>query len=389
MTTKPATDRASGLVAELDSAGDFPAEFGPAFIAAAREWFVPDRFWYQDTDESPDIRVDRAADPESWLSVVYSNRALVTQFDDGATVWPEIGHRPTSSASMPSVVAGMLRALEPQPGHTVLEIGTGTGWNAALLAEIVGRTGLVSTMEIDPVVAEQARANLERAGYERVETVVGDAVTAVPDEDLFDRVIATAGVRLGHLPYAWVERVNPGGVIVAPMRADMATGPLVRFVVSDDGTAHGGAVPWLNVSFMDLRTQRQAAADLRSLRWDDDTAEQSWTDLAPWVPLLADDHRWPIAVALPGCRYDVWKRTEDRPHGVALLADPVTESWASVVPSGDRFLVRQVGPRRLWDAAEAAYRWWQKRGEPPISAWEWTITPQQQTVLLTRPNAVL
>lgn len=80
-------------------------------------------------------------------------------------------------------------------------------------------------------------------------------------------------------------------------------------------------------------------------------------------------------------RYDVWKASEYRP-GVAWLVDPLSGSWASVVPEGERFRVRQVGPRRLWDAAEAAYRWWVERGEPPLSAWEWTITPDRQSVTL-------
>ncbi|MGH3903319.1 MAG: hypothetical protein ACRDTE_03855 [Pseudonocardiaceae bacterium] len=67
---------------------------------------------------------------------------------------------------------------------------------------------------------------------------------------------------------------------------------------------------------------------------------------------------------------------------MAWLRDPLSDSWASIVPDGDRFQVRQAGPRRLWDTAEAAYRWWQARGEPPLSAWTWTATPDRQSVTL-------
>ncbi len=77
----------------------------------------------------------------------------------------------------------------------------------------------------------------------------------------------------------------------------------------------------------------------------------------------------------------MWKANEDRP-GVAWLADSLSGSWASVTPEGERFRVRQAGPRRLWDAAETAYRWWKSRGEPPLSTWEWTITPERQSVIL-------
>lgn len=181
-----APDGAHGLVAELGTAGALPAELGAAFLAAAREWFVPARFWYQDT-EGDEIAVDRGAGPDQWLSIVHSDRPLVTQFDDGRTVWPEVGYRPTSSASMPSVVAGMLRALEPGPGDSVLEIGTGTGWNAALLAEIVGCAGRVTTMEIDHGVAGQAGANLRAAGYHRVEAIEGDASAEPAGRQRFDR----------------------------------------------------------------------------------------------------------------------------------------------------------------------------------------------------------
>lgn len=376
-------DRARHLVAELEYAGTLPAEYCPAFLAAAREWFIPDRFWYQDSDNDDDIAIDRNSDPEAWLSTVYSDRALVTQFDDGATIWPDVGHRPSSSASMPSVVAGMLRVLDVHAGQSVLEVGTGTGWNAALLKNIVGTQGHVTTVEVDAGMAALARERLDTARCTRVEMRVADAAEGLAGDRQYDRIIATAGVHVGQLPYSWVEHTKPGGVIVAPMRADMAPGPLVRFVVDDDGTACGHAVSWLQVAFMEMRSHRVSSAELASLRWDDATADVSSTDLAPWVPLLADDHRWPIAVALPSCRYDAWERTDDRPFGIAWLHDPQSASWASVVPGDDeRFVVRQSGPRRLWDAAEHAYRWWQERGEPPLSEWAWTITRDRQSVTL-------
>lgn len=376
-------DRVRQLVAELDSAGALPAEYRAAFLAAARDWFIPDRFWYQSTEEDEDAAIDRKSDPEAWLSAVYSNRALVTQFDDGGTIWPDVGHRPSSSVSMPSVVAGMLRALDIHAGQSVLEVGTGTGWNAALLGNIVGPQGHVTTLEVDAEVAAIARERLDAAGCTRVQTRVADAADGIDGDRQYDRIIATAGVHVGQLPYSWVEHTKPGGVIVAPMRADMAPGPLVRFVVNDDGTACGHAVSWLQVAFMEMRSHRVMSAALDSLDWDDATADVSSTELAPWVPLLADDHRWPIAVALPSCRYDAWERTDHRPFGIAWLHDPQSGSWASVVPGDDeRFVVRQSGPRRLWDAAEHAYRWWQERGEPPVSEWEWTITRDRQSITL-------
>lgn len=375
------TDGVLALIDQLDSAGDLPAEFRSALQAVPREWFIPPRMWVQETEEGPYEPVDRAAETLRWMRAVYSDRVIVTQFDDGATVWPDVGDRPTCSASMPSAIVGMLAKLDVQPGHSVLEIGTGTGWNAALLSKIVGPRGTVDTIEIDPAMADDARKRFDSAaGFGNVRTHVADGAAAASGE--FDRVIATAGVHIGQLPYSWVAHTRPGGIMLVPMRADLASGPLVRFVVGDDGTAHGRAVD-MRVGFMEMRSQRVPSSPIGEQHWDDPAAELTHTDLAPWVPLLADEHRWPIAVAVPSCRCNVWERTDARPHGVAWLRDPLSGSWASIVPDGhQRYAVRQHGPRRLWDEAETAYRWWQQRGEPPLSAWRWTITPERQSITL-------
>jgi protein-L-isoaspartate O-methyltransferase len=371
---------AESLVNALHLAGNLPAECRSAFLAVQRELFVPDRMWVQEVDGGRYEPVDRAVEPERWLGNVYSDRVVVTQFDDGHTEWPDAGRRPTCSASMPSAVAGMLAELNALSGNRVYEIGTGTGYNAALLGHQVRSTGTVTTVEVDPDLADTARMNLEAAGVANVGVECADGTVDVASPAPLDRIIATASVRLGQLPYAWVRSARPDAVIVAPMRVDLASGPLVRFIVNEDGTATGHASSSLRVGFMELRSHRLAAS-WAALQWDDPAADVSFTDLAPWVPLLDENHRWPIAVALPSCRYEVWEKTEERP-GVAWLCDALSGSWASIVRDGDRHIVRQSGPRRLWDAAEAAYRWWQRRGEPPLEAWLWTITPDRQSITI-------
>lgn len=125
-----------------------------AFAAVDRAAFVPDQIWVGGDARTDDEAIDRASRPEAWDKAVYdAELPIVTQFDDGQVTWPQIGHRPTCSASAPTVVAGMLRALDPQPGDHVLEIGTGTGYNAALLSEIVGTCGEVVTAEVDRTLA--------------------------------------------------------------------------------------------------------------------------------------------------------------------------------------------------------------------------------------------
>ena len=186
------------------------------FRVVDRAGFLPDRIWVEE-DNAGYQPLDRAAEPRRWWQVAYANRVIVTQFDDGDTLWPTVGRRPTCSASMPSAVLGMLDVLGAQPGHRVLEIGTGTGYNAALLARYLGDEQ-VSTIEVDPVLYELARANLAAAGYQPT-VICGDGAAGHPSSAPFDRILATATVRLGELPYAWVQQTAPGGqtlVALAP-----------------------------------------------------------------------------------------------------------------------------------------------------------------------------
>jgi protein-L-isoaspartate O-methyltransferase len=282
---------------------------------------------------------------------------------------------------MPSAVVGMLDYLDVQAGQAVLEIGTGTGFTAALLAAMVGPTGSVTTVEVDPTLAAIAQDHLASAGCDRVRTVVGDATTDTLSSGPFDRIICTAAIQLGRIPYAWVQQTKPAGLILTPVRADLTSGPLVRFTVHEDGTATGRMVP-MGVEFMEVRSQRTAQTPDDQFDWLDPTADQQTSTIQPWLMFTDIVSRWALAVALPSCRYDM------RAHEYLWLRDPLSGSWASVVPADSgSFLVRQKGIRRLWDEAEAAYRWWIGQGKPTGPNWEWTIAPQQQTVCLPEETA--
>lgn len=252
----------TALADALQAKAQLSNDWDKAFRSVLRERFIPHRIWVD--EHGRDVALDRATEPERWRAAVYSNRVIVTQFDDGDAVWPEVGYRPTSSASMLSVVLGMLDALDVSPGMRVLEIGTGTGYNAALLAARLGDAHVV-TVEVDRVLADQARSALVAAGCTST-VVCGDGAAGWRAETPFDRIIATAAVKLGRMPYAWVEQTTPGGIILIPLKTDFTAGPLVAFTVGRDGTATGRVVP-PRVAFMEIRAQRTSAVNWEGLRW--------------------------------------------------------------------------------------------------------------------------
>jgi protein-L-isoaspartate(D-aspartate) O-methyltransferase len=139
-----------------------------------------------------------------------------TAYEDEAipTRWSADG-RPTSSSSQPAIVAAMLEQLGVRPGHRVLEIGSGTGWNAALLARLAGPTGAVTTVDIDAEVAEEATAHLAAAGTDAVRVVTADGAEGWPAGAPYDRIVLTASAR--DLAPAWWAQLAPDGRLVLPL----------------------------------------------------------------------------------------------------------------------------------------------------------------------------
>jgi protein-L-isoaspartate(D-aspartate) O-methyltransferase len=140
------------------------------------------------------------------LERVYRDEAVPTKLQDGVAI---------SSSSQPAIMAVMLEQLDLQPGHRVLEIGAGTGYNAALMAHIVGHSGHVVTVDIDDDIVQDARAHLAAAGFERVEVVCGDGGLGFPEGAPYDRIILTVGA--SDIAPAWRQQLKPGGRLVLPL----------------------------------------------------------------------------------------------------------------------------------------------------------------------------
>lgn len=145
--------------------------------------------------------------PRESAAHAYENTAIVIKSDaDGL---------PVSASTQPAMMAIMLEQLGLAAGHRVLEIGTGTGYNTALIAEIVGDTGSVVTIDAEPDLVDQARASLAAVGFANVAVVCGDGADGVPGHAPYDRIIVTAGV--WDLAPQWLAQLGVSGRIVAPI----------------------------------------------------------------------------------------------------------------------------------------------------------------------------
>jgi protein-L-isoaspartate O-methyltransferase len=163
------------------------------------------------------------------LAGAYADRPIATHVRDGELV---------SSSSQPSLMALMCEALLVADGQRVLEIGAGTGYNAALLAHRLG-PGAVTTVDLDAEITEAARAHLLAYGTpaaRSVTVVTGDGALGHRAGAPYDRIVATC--ELPAIPPAWLEQTRPGGLVLAPF----ATG-LVRLTVHGPRRAEGRFLP--------------------------------------------------------------------------------------------------------------------------------------------------
>jgi len=371
------------LVEYLAESGALSAEWRPVFEAVPRAEFIPETVWVE-SDRGALLPLRRAEDPRRWLELAYADDAVITQVDDGQPAAEGTGRRISSSASMPTVVAQMLAHCAAQPGQRVLEIGTGTGYNAALLAQRLG-AGNVVTIEIDPELAQTARHALKTAGYDAVTVVTGDGAQGYPPAAPFDEVLSTAAVQ--QVPYDWVEQTRPGGLVLTPWGTDYYNGGLLALSVTEEHTAVGTIID--KASFMTLRQQRFTEPRLTLTAEDDAHAVCSFTDIHPAEianGYIAFDACIALAIRVPQCAMSYAPPELDADgEGILWLVDARSGSWARLHHHPDRdgpYHVLQSGSRNLWDEVHSSYHWWLDAGRPTADRWRFTITPEGQHIQL-------
>lgn len=302
----------TNLVNSLDTTDAIRA----AFADHARHRFIPNVLW-------PDLQglpLIRSQDPKRWASYVYTDDSVVTQANDGGSGRV---NTPTSSSSAPQLMADMIASARVEPGMRVLEIGTGTGWNAAILAALVGPTGHVTTLEIDQQVADRARSRLEGTG---VQVIAG---AQVPDAGTYDALIATCAVT--RIPDQWLEATSSQAMIVVPWGPSPLSysTPVAALSKQGRGVLEGPFV--CEAFFMRDRTQRLPDEPFPGVG-----SEPEYTQVLSFTPqdLEAEEQLTRFMLTCPGVWVGVGRRPFSGANGWILGFRSRDGSWAYLWPDG-------------------------------------------------------
>jgi protein-L-isoaspartate(D-aspartate) O-methyltransferase len=328
----------------IDKGALSTSEWFAAFRTVPRHAFVS-RFSLLGRDGSNEhYDLDDPDRRDASMAAVYADQTLITRWDEGGA--------PISSSSTPSLMATMLEALDVHPGHRVLEIGTGTGYNAALLAHRLGNSA-VTTIDLDPELVDQADAALRRCGY-RPTVVCGDGAAGYRDNAPYDRIIATCGV--SRIPTAWLEQTLTGGTLLANLSIGLA-----RLVALSDGSVRGRFLSESS-AFMPIRATADSCT--RTGRQIIDATSGVGTSRTDRIPdgLRSQSFTFLFSFAMPDVELVTIHTGTVATH---CLFDPITESWARAeTDATDQAKVTYRGPRDLWNELQSLTETWHRTGQP-------------------------
>lgn len=315
---------------------------------------------------------------DEWLKAVYRNEPLVTALATTAD-----GHQVTvSSSTKPGLMIRMLETLDIHDDHRILEIGTGTGYNAALLCHRLGDQQVFS-VDIGADLVTAARQRLASLSYRPV-LAATDGASGLPDHGPYDRIIATCSVP--EIPWNWAEQLRVGGLLLVDFKRTVHAGNLVLLKRYPDRLEGRFLRRW--AGFMAIR-HTDVAPEPHHTAIDLDVGAESATalDPLPWASPIP----WFLAQAvLPSGIAFGYRGTTPADVGWAQFTTP-DGSWCTIrlqpSDSGHRE-VRWNGPTAIWQRVEAATETWDRLGQPGWERLGITVYPDRShRVWLDSPDS--
>ncbi len=367
------TDAARKLADEVTAAAP---EWHDSVSSTPRHQLVP-RWWEPIPDSYPFAWGLRTPQPDQPWAEVYADETLVTRVGslhaDSADSSDRPTGLPTSSSTLPGLIVRMLHLLNPDEQNRVLDVGTGSGYSAALLAHRLSDEQ-VTSIDVDPYLVDAARSRLAAFGRTpRIE--VADATGSLPDTD-YDRIIATVSVR--PIPSAWLDALRLGGRLVTTITG---TSLLISAEKHADGVVRGRVQPD-PATFMRTRRETDYAARLDHVYGAarDQPGDETRQLTGP-LPDLWED--WQLRCLYELDSPDIENRSATREDGSQLLWLLAADgSWARA--DSETETVRQSGPRRLWDDLERVQAKWTAASRFPLQTMTVELTANRNT--LTSPD---
>ena len=355
---------AEALVAVLKQEGTLSQPLvEAAFLRVPRHLFIDHFFQREIRDRQmhvQEMRLSSYPSADDWLSAIYANEPLATAYDEECTA--------TSSSSSPAAMAIMLEASELGPGLRVLEIGTGTGYNAALLAAIVGNQGHVFTVEIDSDLAMQAEHRLDQVVGPKVTVYAGNGLEGYAPGAPYDRILVTGSTP--NVPLPWLEQVRPGGIILMNLIGEMGACAFLKIVKKEAAfSAHGRFLS--GSEFMELheagKYPRRRATLVGQYLPRTITARASGTRADFDLSLLWDRRLdFALQLAFPQMSFASVYVNPMCP----CLIDRASDTMLLFRPTGEEhFQVEMRGDPHLWERVLTAYQQWVGLGRPDVRAY--------------------
>jgi protein-L-isoaspartate O-methyltransferase len=320
-----------------------------AFEDVPRHVFVPAYFI---NNLQTKISRDQPEQYEIWLSDVYDDKPLPTHVINGVVV---------SSSSQPSLMAAMLHALDLQGHERVLEVGTGTGYNAALLSHRLGDDRVV-TIDVDPALSALASKHLHEAGF-RPLVVAGNGLAGHSARSPYERIVVTVGVN--RVSQSWLDQLSDAGTVIAPLGVG-----LVR--VQKDGMGRFLSTPAFFLPIRGTETNNQPEIPDAKARPSE----------LPGVVLQDSDFLFLISLLLPRLNWQYEIDDEGKETGAAT----VWSADGSIADLHEDGKVVEGGPQLIWSELESAHRIFLKYGRPPRQRYGLSIAGRSHEIWLDDPS---